>query len=44
MTQTPGLYHLDANHYDKIENDSRVCTDETVNKKLKVLEDVLRSL
>ncbi|KAF3632915.1 hypothetical protein FXO38_14222 [Capsicum annuum] len=44
VTQTPGLYHLDANHYVEIENDPRMYTDDMVNRNLKVLRDAMRSL
>ncbi|XP_047262149.1 uncharacterized protein LOC124898595 [Capsicum annuum] len=44
VTQTQGLYHIDANHYVKMENDLRMYTDDTVNRKLKDLEDAIRSL
>ncbi|KAL3332290.1 hypothetical protein AABB24_032732 [Solanum stoloniferum] len=44
MTQIHELCHLDVNHYAKDEKGARSVSDELINKKLKNLEDAMRSL
>ncbi|MCD7458535.1 hypothetical protein HAX54_038506, partial [Datura stramonium] len=43
-TKTQGICRLDADRYVEIENKVRTINDEMVNRKLKSLEDAMRSL
>ena len=44
MTQIQGQCRADVDHYVEVENEARSVNDEMINRKLKSLEDAMRSL
>ncbi|XP_059295553.1 uncharacterized protein LOC132048889 [Lycium ferocissimum] len=44
LTQTQGLCHADVDHYVEVEKETRAVNDEMINRKLKSLEEAMRSL